>query len=53
MSNGSFIEYLKKFQNDEILGLRRTFSSEMSPDVKHPTGKAKSMPYILSFWSTF
>ena len=53
MSNWSCIEYFKHFQNDEILGLGRTFLSGVSPVVEHLGKKAKSMPYILSFWSTF
>ena len=53
MSNWSCIEYLKKIQNDEILGLGRIFSSEVSPEIEHIIKKAMCMPYILSFWSTF
>ena len=53
MSNWSYIEYFKNFQNNEILGLERTFSSEVSPEVEHINIKAKSMPYILTFWSKF
>ena len=53
MSNWSCNEYLKKFQNYEILELGRTFLLEVSPEVEHIIQKAKSMPYILSFWSTF
>ena len=41
------------FQNDEILGLGRTFSLEVSPVVEQLIREAKGMPYILSFWSTF
>ena len=53
MSDWSCIEYLKKIQNDEILGSQRTFSSEVLPEVEHINRKAKSTPYILSFWSKF
>ena len=51
MSNWSCIEYFKTIQNDEILGLGWTFSSDVSPEVEHIIWKAKNMPYILSFWS--
>ena len=33
--------------------MERTFSSEVSIEVDHINRKAKSTPYILSFWSKF
>ena len=51
MSNWSYIEYFNTVQNGEILGLGRTFLSEVSPEVEYIIRKAKNMPYITSFWS--
>ena len=48
MSNWSCNEYLKKIQNDESLGLGRTFSSEVSPEVEHIITKLRACP---TFWA--
>ena len=51
--NWSYIEQVKFLKSEDILRSRQTFSSRVSPEGSYVNLIAKSIPWILSFWSTF